>query len=162
MYTDGYILATYFIKLQYVIKVISCSCNGAWLVIICSVWKYPGAHQYPLFAQEVFQQLYGLSVTCTIRVSLKGCNCFLPIRIAGSYESRIFLYWLKISFQIQLSYIHDKICWILRNIIMKPAISDTPLRMKRSPILPLYTKASLWQSEVLWGMKLHRKTIDCQ
>ena len=57
MYTDGYTLATYFIKLQYVSKVTSCSCNGAWLVIIRSVWKHPGAHQYPVLVQEVFQQL---------------------------------------------------------------------------------------------------------
>ena len=113
MYTDGYTLATYFIKLQYVIKVTSCSCNGAWLVIIRSVWKHPGAHQYPVLVQEVFQQLLW---------PFGGCNRFLPIRIAGSNESRIFLYWLKISFQIRLSCIHDK-CWILRNVITKPAIS---------------------------------------
>ena len=44
---------------------------------------------------------------------------------------------------------------------MKPTISETPLRTKRSPILPLRTKTSLWQFEFLWEMKLHRRTIDC-
>ena len=97
-------------------------------------------------------------------VSLKGCNRFLPIRIAGSNESKIFLYWLKISFQIQLSCIHNKMLNLAKrhNEASNKSRTCTPLRTKRSPILPLCTKATLWQFEVLWGMKLHRRTIDCR
>ena len=63
-------------------------------------------------------------------VSLKGCNRFLPIRIASSNESRIFLYWLKISFQIQLSCIHNKMLNLAKrhNEASNKSRTCTPLR----------------------------------